>query len=90
MLFKKARGRPPVEVPKRHVSRYVQQAFSSTHKASLAMVFFLILQWRRLGVFSGARLGGVGFGRRPLVTVAAGNPKDRFVFLDLLGFYLQI
>jgi hypothetical protein len=28
--------------------------------------------------------------RRPLVTVVAGNPRDRFVFLDLIGFYLQI
>ena len=30
-----------------------------------------------------------GVGRRPLATVVAGNPKDRFVFLDLLEFYLQ-
>ena len=28
--------------------------------------------------------------RRPLATVVAGNSRDRFVFLDLLGFYLQI
>jgi hypothetical protein len=25
-----------------------------------------------------------------LATVVAGNPMDHFVFLDLLGFYLQI
>jgi hypothetical protein len=29
-------------------------------------------------------------GWRPLVTVVAGNPRDHFVFLDLLGFYMQI
>jgi hypothetical protein len=28
--------------------------------------------------------------RCPLATVVARNPRDRFVFLDLLGFYLQI
>jgi hypothetical protein len=54
------------------------------------MVLFWILQWWRLGVSSCVRLGGVGIGRRPLATVVAGNPRDRFVFLDLLGFYLQI
>lgn len=86
----KARGRPPVDVPQRHVPHYVQQACSSTHKASLAMVLFWMLQWWRLGVSSGIRLGGAGVGRRPLVSVVAGNPSGRFVFVDLLGFYLQI
>jgi hypothetical protein len=68
----------------------LQQACSSTHKASLAMVLFWILQWWRLGVSSCVRLGGGGFRRRPLAMVVAGNSKDRFVFLDLLGFSLQI
>jgi hypothetical protein len=57
---------------------------SSTHKDSLAMMLFWILQWWRLSV----RLGGVGIGRRPLATVVARNPRDRFAFLDLLEFYL--
>jgi hypothetical protein len=56
----------------------------------MAMVLFWILQRWRLGVSSCVRLGGVGIGRRPLATVVAANPRDRFVFLDLLGFYLQI
>jgi hypothetical protein len=64
----------------------VQQACSLTHKASLAMVLSQILQWWRLDV----RLGGAGGGRQPLATVVAGNPRDCFLFLDLLGFYLQI
>jgi hypothetical protein len=54
------------------------------------MVLSWILQWWRLGVSSGVHLGGAGVGRRPLATVVAGNPRNRFVFLDLLGFYLQI
>ena len=87
---KTARGRPPVDVPQRHVPCCVQWACSSTHKASLAMVLSRILQWWRLGVSSGVRLGGTGVGRRPLATVVAGNPRDRFVHLDFLGFYLQI
>jgi hypothetical protein len=64
----------------------MQRAYSSTHKASLAMVLSQILHWWRLGVC----LGGAGGGRRPLATVVAENPRDRFVFLDLIGFYLQI
>jgi hypothetical protein len=32
---------------------------------------------------------GARVGRRPLATVVAGNPRDCFVFLDLLAFYLQ-
>jgi hypothetical protein len=52
--------------------------------------FFLILQWLRLGVSSCVHLGGAGVGRLPLTTVVAGNPKDRFVFLGIFGFYLQI
>jgi hypothetical protein len=67
----------------------VQLAYSSTHKASLAMVFAWIWQWWRLGVPSGVRLDGIGVGRRPLALVVAENPRDRFVFLDLLQFYLQ-
>jgi hypothetical protein len=51
---------------------------------------FWILQWWRLGVSSGVCLGDAGVGRRPLATVVAGNPRDRFVFLDLQQFYLQI
>jgi hypothetical protein len=54
------------------------------------VLFFLILQWWRLGVSSCVHLGGAGVGRLPLTTVVAGNPKDRFVFLDIFGFYLQI
>jgi hypothetical protein len=68
----------------------VQQACSSTHKASLAMVLFLILQWWRLGVSYGIHLGGIGGGQRPLTMVVAENPRDHFLFLNLLGFYLQI
>jgi hypothetical protein len=68
----------------------LQQACSSTHKASLAVVLFWILQRWRLGVSSCVHLGGVGIGRRPLAMVVAENPKDRLVFLDLLEFYLQI
>jgi hypothetical protein len=67
----------------------MQQAYSSTHKASLAMILSRILQWWRLGVSYGVRFGGARGGRRPLPTVVAGNSRDRFVFLDLLGFYLQ-
>jgi hypothetical protein len=54
------------------------------------MMLSRILQWWRLDVSSGVRLGGAEVGRRPLATVIAGYPRDRFVFLDLLGFYLQI
>jgi hypothetical protein len=68
----------------------MQQARLSTHKASLAMMLSRILHWWRLGVSYDIRLGGAGGGRRPLATVVAGNPRDRFVFLDLIGFYLQI
>ena len=52
------------------------------------MVLSRILQWWRLGVSFGVRLGGAGVGRRPLVVT--GKHKNHFVFLDLLGFYLQI
>jgi hypothetical protein len=54
------------------------------------MVLSWMLQWLRLGVFSSVCLGGAGVGRRALATVVAENPTDRFVFLDLLGFYMQI
>jgi hypothetical protein len=67
----------------------VQRAYSSSHKASLVMVFAWILQWWRLAVPSGVRLDGTGVGRRPLALVVAGNPRNRFVFIDLLRFYLQ-
>jgi hypothetical protein len=83
------RGHPPVDVPQWHVPRCMQRACSSTHKASLAMVLSQILHWWRLGVYYDVRLGGAGGGRRPLATVVVGNPRDRFVFLDLIGF-LQI
>jgi hypothetical protein len=53
------------------------------------MVLSRILQWWRLGVSSGVRLGDAGVGRQPLAVVA-GNPRGRFVFLYLLEFYLQI
>jgi hypothetical protein len=39
--------------------------------------------------FFGVRFGGVGVEQRPLASVVAGNPRDRFVFLDLLRFYLH-
>jgi hypothetical protein len=68
----------------------MQQACSSSHKASLAIVLFGILQWWRIDVSSGVCLSGAGVGRRLLATMIAGNPMDHFVFLDLLGFYLQI
>jgi hypothetical protein len=58
----------------------VQQAGSSTHKASLAMVVSPILQRWMLGVSSSIRLGDVGVGRQPLAMVVAGNPRDRFAF----------
>ena len=86
---KTTRGRLPVDVPQRHVPRCVQQACSSTHKVLLAMMLSQILQWWRIGV-SGVRLGGAGVGWRLLATAVAGNTRDRFVFLGLLGFYLQI
>jgi hypothetical protein len=35
------------------------------------------------------RLGDVGVGRRPLASVVAENLRDRFIFIDLLRFYLQ-
>jgi hypothetical protein len=41
---KTTRGRPPVDVPQRQVPCCVQLAYSSTHKASLAMVFAWIWQ----------------------------------------------
>jgi hypothetical protein len=85
-----ARGRPPVDVPQRYVPRCMQRICSSTHKASLVMVFSRILHWWRLGVSYGVRLGGAGGRRRSLATVVAWNSRDRFVFLDLIGFYLQI
>jgi hypothetical protein len=89
-LSKTARGRPSVGVPQRHVPRCMQRTCSSTHKVSLVMVLSRILHWWRLGVSYGVLLGGAGGGRRPLAMVVAGNPKDRFIFLDLIGLYLQI
>jgi hypothetical protein len=68
----------------------MQQACSSSHKASLAIVISQILQWWRIGVSFGVRLSGAGVGRRLLAMVVAGNHMDRFVFLNRLGFYLQI
>jgi hypothetical protein len=54
------------------------------------MLLFWVLQCWRLDVSSGVRLGGAGVGRRLLAMVVAGNPRDRFVFLDHLGFSKQI
>jgi hypothetical protein len=65
----------------------VQRAYSSTHKASLAMMLSWIWQWWRLGVPSSVRLGGAGVGRHPLASAVAGNHRDRFVFIDLLWFF---
>jgi hypothetical protein len=53
------------------------------------MVFAWIWQWRRFDVIFGVRLDGAGVGRRPLALVVAGNPWDRFIFLDLLQSYLH-
>jgi hypothetical protein len=87
---KEARGRPPVDVPQRHVPRCLQQACSSTHNAPLAMVLFWIWQWRRLGVSSNVRLdGGVGVWRWPLVSASAEKPRDSSEFFYPLGFSLQ-
>jgi hypothetical protein len=85
---KTARGCPPVDVPQWHVPCCVQWACSSTHKATLVMVLSWICQWWRLGVLFGVRLGGAVVGQRPLASVVAGNLRDRFVFLNLLRFYL--
>jgi hypothetical protein len=74
-------------MPQRYVPRYVQQAYSSTHKILLAMVLSRILQWWWLSFSSGVCLGGVGVGRRLLATVVAETWRS-FCILDLLGFYL--
>jgi hypothetical protein len=68
----------------------MQWACSSTHKASLAMMLSRILNWWMVYFSYGVRLGGAGGVRRPLATMVAGNPRNYFVFLDLIGFYLQI
>jgi hypothetical protein len=86
---KRAREHPSVDVPQRHVPCCVQRACSSTHKASLAMVFSWMWQWWRLGFPSGVHLGGTRVGRWPLASVVPRNFRDRFVFLDLLWFFLQ-
>jgi hypothetical protein len=86
---KTTRGRPLFDVPQRHMPCCVQRVCSSTHKASLTIVFAWIWHWWRLDVPSIMRLDGSGVGRRPLALVVAGNLRDRFVFLDLLWFYLQ-
>jgi hypothetical protein len=53
------------------------------------MLLSRILQWWRLNVSYSVHLGGAGVGRRPLATVVARNPMNPFVFLNLLGFYLE-
>jgi hypothetical protein len=53
------------------------------------MVLSWIWQWWSLGVPSGMCLGDAGVGWRPLALAIAGNPRNRFVFIDLLWFYLQ-
>jgi hypothetical protein len=72
----------------RNMPYCVQQPCSSTHKASLAMVLSWICQWWRLDISSDMRLGDAGVERRPLALVVVGNPKDRFVFINFLWFYL--
>jgi hypothetical protein len=62
---------------------------SSTHKASLAMLLSWIWQWWRLSIPTGVRLGDVGVGRRPLASVVAENPRDQFIFINPLWFYLE-
>jgi hypothetical protein len=53
----------------------------------LAMVDARRFFWRALWwLWSWA---GCGVGRWPLASVVAGNPRDRFVFLDFLRFYLH-
>jgi hypothetical protein len=86
---KEARGRAPVDVPQGHVPRWLQRAYSSTHKASLAMVLFWIWQWRRPDVSSNVRLDSVGVWRRPLVLASVEKPRDSSVFFYPLGFSLQ-
>jgi hypothetical protein len=76
-------------VPQRHVPRCLQQTYSSTHKASLAMVLLWIWQWWRLDVSSNERLDGVGCWRRPLVSASVEISKDSSVFFYLLGVYMQ-
>jgi hypothetical protein len=56
---KTARGRPPVDVPQRYVPRYVQQAYSLTHKVLLAMMLSRIFEWWRIVIYFGVRLDGV-------------------------------
>jgi hypothetical protein len=80
---KTARAHPLIDVPQQHVTRCVHQACSSTHKASLAIMLSWIWQWWRLDVSSNVRLGGAGVGHRPLASVVAVNPRDRFLFLNL-------
>jgi hypothetical protein len=67
----------------------MQRVCSSTHKASLAMLLSWIWQWWRLSIPTGVRLGDVGVGWRPLASVVAENPRDRFIFINLLWFYLE-
>jgi hypothetical protein len=74
---KTAWGLPPVNVPQRHVPRL--------HVAGLlAMVLSWIWHRWRLDVSFGVHLGGARVGRRPPVSVVVVNPRDQFVFLDLL------
>jgi hypothetical protein len=68
----------------RHAPCCVQHACSSTHKASLSMVLSWIFQWWRLDISFGMRLDDTGLGRWPLASMVAGNPKNQFIFLDLL------
>jgi hypothetical protein len=84
-----ARGRSLVDVPQRYVSCCVQRVYSSTHKASLAMVLLWIWQWCRLGLSFNVHLADVGVWRRPLVSTSAGKPRDGSVFFSSLEFSLQ-
>jgi hypothetical protein len=81
-------GRLLVDVPQRHVPCCVQRVCSSTHKSSLTMVFSWMWQRWMLGFPSDVRLDGAGVGWRPLASVVAWKHRNRFVFLDLLWFFL--
>jgi hypothetical protein len=62
-----ARGRPPLDVPHRHVRHCMQRSYSSNHKSSLAMALSKILHWWRLDVSYDFRLGDGAFSDLALV-----------------------
>jgi hypothetical protein len=87
-MVEESTGTSPSRRATTTLPRCVQDACSSTDKASLAMVLSWIWQWWRLCISSGVRLGDAGVRRRPFASVVAENPKDRFVFSDVSRFYL--